>query len=164
MRRVSWIATAALAIVVGAAQPAAAGDPGSGGPDPVYRYKDLGPVDGLGPIEQDPPLEVEVTPRRRGERIVRSETRIETTTRYYPPRTVAAGYRPGPRPVYGPPRRHRYYGPPRRRGYHGRPYGRRVYRGPCVRRVVRYTPRGKVIRIVNRCGPYRPHRRHGRYY
>lgn len=36
----------------------------------------------------------------------------------------------------------RYHAPP--------PY----YRRPCVVRIVRYTPRGTVIRIVDRCAPY----------
>lgn len=73
----------------------------------------------------------------------------------------AVGYREhrGYRYGYGPRRGH-WYGP-----VYGRPpvygYPRRAYRGrgvvkrfdgPCITRIVRFTPRGRVVRIIDRCG------------
>lgn len=150
-------ATVGLSIV--AAHPAAAGNAGRG-PDPVHRYKDLAPL-GAGSRT----VETHSNTRHRSERIVRTETRVRTTARYAPAEAATVTnvtYVPrrhyGPRRYHGPRRHYRHPGPPRyRRGYYPRPGWRggypynRVYRGPCIKRVVRYTPRGKIVRIVNRC-------------
>ena len=135
---------ATVGLSIAATHPAVAGAPGLE-PDPVYRYKDLAP---LGANSRT--VETDADARHRSKRIVRTETRIKTTTRYAPVRSAAVTHvHYVPPRHYGPPRyRHGYHPGPRWR--HGYPY-KRVFRGPCIERVVRYTPRGKIIRIVNRC-------------
>ena len=145
-------ATVGLATV--ATHPAAAGASGLE-PDPVYRYKNLAPLGATsGKVETR--AEERVRTRERSKRIVPTETRVRTTARYTPAQSAGITYahyvprrRYGSRRHYGP-LRHRYGYYPRHRwyGYHPR---KRVFRGPCIKRVVRYTPRGKIIRIVNRC-------------
>lgn len=57
-----------------------------------------------------------------------------------------------------------YRGPRHGRGWrhrHFRHGPRHGFRGkPCRIKTVRYTPRGKIVRIVDRCAPRYGHRRH----